>query len=203
MSMAIKYAMKKRMAKGGKVESDMSGGQKRGPEGYPKYQEQAQNEKGIHTPRSGITQFPHGKGRSEAGDFSSATYDGKPHEDLREHGKELHRKKLAEMRSMKKPNLMAEGGEMHGDMVDRIMQRRCYSKGGMVANGGDADLDEMADGRDNNFDDLALRDDLEFAYTGANSGDELGNEQEDQDRHDIVARIMRSRAKKDRNPRPA
>ena len=40
-------------------------------------------------------------------------------------------------------------------------------------------------------------------YTGANSGDEIGNEQEDEDRRDIVSRIMKSRRLMDRNPRPA
>src|SRR3954471_973671 len=87
-----------------------------------------------------------------------------------------------------------------GSMVDRIMtKRKKYSEGGMVANGGEDDLDKMADGRPNEFDDLALRDDLEFSYTGANSGDELGNDSQDADREkdlDMVARIMRSRARR-------
>lgn len=84
------------------------------------------------------------------------------------------------------------------DMVSRIMRQK-YSKGGMVAN-----EDKITAGFEpNEFDDLALRDDLESSYTGANSGDELGNDQEDEDRRDIVSRIMRSRAKRDRLPRPA
>lgn len=92
-----------------------------------------------------------------------------------------------------------------GGMVDRIMKKRegMYSQGGMVANGGMDELDDLADGRANEFDDLSLRDDLESGYDGANSGDELGDAQEDHDREDIVSRIMRSRAKKDRMPRPA
>jgi hypothetical protein len=106
----------------------------------------------------------------------------------------------------------ADGGEvksaMHGeqpgdgelDMVGRIMKHRehMYSKGGEVAN----DTPPEADFESNDFDDLALRDGLEEHYTGANSGDELGDEQEDHDREDIVARVMRSRAKKDRLPNP-
>lgn len=119
----------------------------------------------------------------------------------------------------KRGEKMAEGGmiecdekasgydhpEAEGDMVARIMKKRegMYSEGGMIANGGQDDLDNMADGRANEFDDLALRDDLEFGYNGKNSGDERGDEQEDHDREDIVARIMRSRAKGDRMPRPA
>jgi hypothetical protein len=108
----------------------------------------------------------------------------------------------------------AEGGDaMRGeqsddhemDMVERIMRRRAkmMSEGGVVANEGEDELSHMADGKPNEFDDMALDDHLEFHDTGANSGDELGNEQLDHDEGDIVSRIMRSRAKKDRNPRPA
>ncbi len=86
------------------------------------------------------------------------------------------------------------------DLVMRIMRKR-YSKGGQVANEGE-DRD-LVDFDPNEFDDLALNDDLEFHDTGANSGDELGNEQEDEDRKDIVSRIMASRKKKDRLPSPA
>ena len=82
-------------------------------------------------------------------------------------------------------------------IVDRIMKR--FSKGGQVAN----ETEPMADSMPNEFDDLVLDDDLEFHDTGANSGDELGDAQEDEDRKDIVSRIMASRKKKDRNPRPA
>jgi hypothetical protein len=91
------------------------------------------------------------------------------------------------------------------DMVGRIMKQRQmhYSEGGKVANSGEGKLDEMADGKPNNFDDLSMRDDLEFSYTGANSGDEDGNEGEDARRADIISRIMASRRKKDRMPNPA
>ena len=104
----------------------------------------------------------------------------------------------------------AEGGQitdneqdaMHEmDMIGRIMKQRqkCFSEGGRVAN-----TDRITAGfKPANYDDLSLRDDLEGSYTGENSGDELGNAQEDADRKDIVARILRSRAKKDRMPRPA
>jgi hypothetical protein len=75
-----------------------------------------------------------------------------------------------------------------------------FSEGGQVAN----DTEELADSRPNEFDDLVLRDGLSSDFgDDDNSGDELGNEQEEKDRHDIVARVMRSRAKKDRMPRPA
>ena len=99
----------------------------------------------------------------------------------------------------------AEGGEMDSPTIMRIMaKRKKMSEGGMVANGGDADLDMLADGDSANFDDLSLRDDLESSYTGANSGDEIGNTREEMDRKDSIARIMRQRAmRKNTNPKPA
>jgi len=89
-------------------------------------------------------------------------------------------------------------------MIQRIMMGRAkgYSEGGQVANedqGESASVPhDMAKWKDNEFDDLALRNDLEFKSTGANSGDSDGDAQEDHDRDDIVSRIMRSRSKKDR-----
>lgn len=88
------------------------------------------------------------------------------------------------------------------DMVGRIIaqRQRMFSEGGKVSN-----EDELeADFSPNEFDDLHLRDGLEQHDTGANSGDELGDAQEDDDRDDIVSRIMRSRRKgPGHNPRPA
>ncbi len=112
-------------------------------------------------------------------------------------------------------NQMGDEDEGAGDMdmihpmVRRIMMGRMqgYSKGGMVANEDQGESasspDEMAKDKENEFDDLALRDGLEFNSTGANAGDSLDDEREDGDRADIISRIMRSRAKKDRMPRPA
>lgn len=93
-------------------------------------------------------------------------------------------------------------------MVRKIMMGRMkgYSEGGKVANeesGESTDEPTMAKASGNEFDDLALRDDLEFDSTGANEGDELDDAQENKDRSDIIARILKSRAKKDRMPRPA
>ncbi len=108
-------------------------------------------------------------------------------------GGHAHRMKMAKMEGY------AEGGEVEdGDMIDRIM-RKHFSKGGMVAN----DDEPIADGEPAQYDELAKDDHLEFHDTGANSGDEIGDAQEDDDRKDIVSRIMRSRSKKDRMPRPA
>jgi hypothetical protein len=77
--------------------------------------------------------------------------------------------------------------------------REHFAKGGQVAN--DTSVDPSSS--PNEFDDLVLRDDLEHSYTGANSGDEIGNKQEDADRRDIISAIMRSRRKKDKMPHPA
>ncbi len=107
---------------------------------------------------------------------------------------------------------MAEGGQITDnysdtedsdgqDMVGRIMKQRqqAFSKGGRVAN-----QDSIEAGfAPNEFDDLHLRDDLKSTYgDDDNSGDSLGNAREDADRKDTVARIMKSRAKKDRLPNP-
>lgn len=80
-------------------------GQKRGPEGYGVYQEQAQNQVGVHTPVSGATHFPDGQSQSEAGDLCTETWNGEPFAELREDGRILHELKLLEMYCMPKPNL--------------------------------------------------------------------------------------------------
>lgn len=86
-------------------------------------------------------------------------------------------------------------------LIMKIMMGRPqgFSEGGKVANSDEAE----ADFSPNEFDDLHLRDDLEEHETGANSGDEISDEQEDHDRKDIIKKVMKSRAKKDRNPSPA
>lgn len=109
------------------------------------------------------------------------------------------RKKTGEMSDMEsgpKPSMPGE------DVVDKVMRKK-YSEGGKVANDGDETTSDLADSDSANFDDLALRDDLEGTNSGASDGDSLGNAQEDEDRHDIVSRIMKQRSMKQRNPRPA
>ncbi len=74
-----------------------------------------------------------------------------------------------------------------GGVVDRIMKAR---KG------------ESADEHPNDFENpIDVPDDAD--YTAENSGDNLGNEALDENDADLIRRIMRSRAKKDSNPRPA
>jgi len=76
-----------------------------GPEGYPVYQEQAQNQRGINTPISGLTTFPEGCETSEAGVLCRELWNGKPNRDLRNYGKEKHRQMLKEIKAFPKPNL--------------------------------------------------------------------------------------------------
>lgn len=80
----------------------------------------------------------------------------------------------------------AEGGMADDDgCVDRIMASR-YSRGGMAANDETLSADELP----NEFDDLALNDDLESTYTAENSGD-LDGGLPDED--DDIARMLRNR----------
>ena len=99
---------------------------------------------------------------------------------------------------------MAHGGESHHDhedVVGHILKKLPhYSKGGRIAN----DDHHLAGLQPNEFDDLALRDDLEDTHnTNKDDGDFLGNAREDHDRHDVVAHILKSLKKKDRMPHPA
>lgn len=84
------------------------------------------------------------------------------------------------------------------DMIDRVMRKK-MSKGGMVANqdSGESasDPNEMAKAKPNEFDDLALDDDLEFNYTGENSGDEDGSKLNQDDHEAMIDRVMRRKKK--------
>jgi hypothetical protein len=123
-------------------------------------------------------------------------------------------------------DMMAEGGEVNekaeydpkedpmpkdneaanmedADMIARIMhKRKMYSEGGQVAN--DVGIAE-ADKEPAEYDDLVLRDDdMEDAdYDGENSGDMKGDADQDARDADTIAKVMSSRKKKDRMPRPA
>lgn len=178
-----KYAMKKRMAKGGSVGS---------------LAKTTGKEKGVHKAPSWLARGE--KGKSYAGTAVRASNSARSDSEKKfqkEEALEEHREVLKDMRSMKKPRLpMAEGGSAHScpeDMVGRIM----------CARGGHVSKDDLAGFAPNEFDVLELEPAEEFSYTGANSGDEEGDAGEDERRKDIVSRIMKSRAKKDRNPNPA
>lgn len=91
-------------------------------------------------------------------------------------------------------------------VVSRIMRSRAsgidqsYAEGGRVLPDDDSDLAELADGQDNDFDYMHNRELESFSDTGANSGDELGNAKQMEDR-DIVKRLMNRRSKS-RMPSP-
>lgn len=188
MSFATAYATKKRnakcMAKGGEVKD---------------------HAKGVH--KQSI--FSENPGVSSAGKMVRNSKD----KDIDKHSRGMsglaakfkHQDVMEEQKSMPKPKLpMAEGGmvdeEDHDDMdmVGRIMQR--YSRGGQVANDvGVSEADELPA----EYDDLVLRDDLESHYDAEDSGDMDGDAAQDARDADVVARVLASRRKKDRMPRPA
>ncbi len=112
---------------------------------------------------------------------------------------------------------MAEGGEVgemdapdeepkeneSADMEDEDMIGRIMKKRKMMAHGGKVEEPE-ADFDSTDFDELDKEPAPHDAdYTGANSGDEIGDAEIDENDHDLISRIMRSRAKRDRMPRPA
>lgn len=120
-------------------------------------------------------------------------------------GGEIEKEEMGEYDPMEEPMPKEnEAANMEdADMIARIMhKRKMYSNGGQVSN--DVGVDE-ADKLPAEYDDLVLRDDdMEDAdYTGANSGDEKGNAAMDERDGDLISKIMRSRKKKDRMPRPA
>ncbi len=75
-------------------------------------------------------------------------------------------------------------------MMDRA---EGYSEGGQIAN----DTSKVdPDSEHAQYDDLVLRDDLEFSYTGNNSGDKLGDESLDDEEQDMIDEIMKERKKR-------
>ena len=94
----------------------------------------------------------------------------------------------------------AEGGDVDDDMIHAIMKKRGNTDGAMANEDG-----PIADSEEAEYDDMVLDDNMghKADYTGENSGDYDGDMQEDEDRHDIVKSIMKSRRLKDKMPRPA
>jgi hypothetical protein len=76
--------------------------------------------------------------------------------------------------------VMPDGEPKDSDMVGRVMKRR-MSEGGVIAN----DTPPVADGESADYDVMDTDDDLSMTETGANSGDELGD--------DRVSRAMKRR----------
>lgn len=164
----------------------------------------------------GVHKSTHNKGHSGQSMAGYATREVKKGADVdkdsfKEYARGEHKRVLSEMKGMrgKDRKNLAEGGfvedeEMSGypdmpsdehlddysypeDIVGEIMMDRAegYSEGGKVAN----DTETVnPDSEPSQYDDLVLRDDLEFSYTGENSGDELGE--------DMVDEIMKARKKR-------
>ncbi len=145
----MKYAMKKRMAKGGEM---------------------------------GAKCYAHGTMDCPVCKADGGEVDGYDEPD---YGVDKDKAKKA-AGSMREAFGFAEGG----DVVDRIMKKRSH--------------EPIVDFEDNDFDasdEEKVPDDAD--YTAENSGDELGNKELDENDADLIRRIMKSRAKKDKMPRPA
>ncbi len=215
----MKYAMQKRAKKAcecGGAGCEMCGMAKGGEVKAKKEPES------VGKTRSGKDIYPHHKDPRHKG------YTREDHEDAMEHHKnaqgplnhDLHQlgrkhptsesgfgtpmKTLASKRdyhakmaqhhsdSMDEPENMAEGGMVgdDDDLVGRIMSKR---KG-----------EPMADFESNDFDYMDQIPPIDEAdYTGKNSGDEKGDKEVDDEEKDVVSRVMKSRKKGDRMPRPA
>ena len=168
--MAMKYAMKKRMAKGGKVPTI---------EIKPHPPEIAElSKEQVDDARKRFAEKPSGK-PAEHDPFADYGHGYVP------------KKKMAE------GGLVDDEHEQDADMIARIMhKRKMYSEGGKVANDvGVAEADKMPA----EYDDLVLRDDLESSYDGENSGDMDGSKL-NQDEGDMISRIMKKRKQTNPRP---
>lgn len=192
------------MAEGGETEEmhhSPYGGSANMSKGASRFRNEGKQE-GINRSRSVYTPGESGMGysvrASKYGGVSSRT--GEDRTGDYTEAKKMAYQTLKEQRNVAHRNdreYLAEGGEID-PIIHKIMMGRAkgYSEGGQVANETPPD----AEFEPNEFDDLVLRDDTEPHY---DLEDGPGDSQEDEDRHDIVRRIMKSRAKKDRMPSPA
>lgn len=212
-SLAIAYSMKKKakkMAMGGEMKSgyqEHEGNTQRPDEAAIMEAAKLLNQHMVHAEDSGLNSEVDKEMEEDSKDFSQLDRyaDGGEVTDERAAAAKRMREAFASTSGSPAPTpspaAPIASGYADGGLVDKIMaKRKMMSQGGKVANDGSEDL---ADFSPNNFDDLVLRDDLESSYTGANSGDSLGDAQEDKDRADIVARILKQRSMKQHNPRPA
>lgn len=194
-SLAIAYQMKKKAKK-------MAMG------GDASHQSEAHDEEMLHQPEDSLpADYTESMGKKERAmrAFAGGGFIGSHQPEGKGHTIHIQVNPQAEADTgAMHPQKMAEGGMAHQDdshemdMVDRVMKKRgqCYSEGGKVANmdSGEStdDPESFAKSDPNEFDDLAMRDDLESDYTGENSGDEDGSELN----QDFVGKIMRKRSKK-------
>lgn len=204
-SLAIAYSMAKRSGKKKMAEGGLMDALVKGLTPGDSFSKVKKAEGGmIHAKDSGFVDHEGNEikhnGPSISEDDRSLNQHGELEEGPQGGGEGFHDESYMGHKNDPHDNYQSEDHEL--DMLTRIMNKeKMYSQGGKVANGGDDDLDMMADGKPNNFDDLALRDDLESSYDGSNAGDHLGNDQEDSDRKDMVSRIMASERKKDKLPK--
>ncbi len=204
-SLAIAYAMKRRarkhMAEGGmaKFHDEEDSGE------YANRQTESpkMNTRAMTEDDRSLNQH----GSREVGD-TGADWESTPHDDSMgathvnpdQYESDAHSMDMVGRIMAARQNHYAQGGEVEEDAPPAYEQDQYYSEGGKVAN----KSTPSAEFEPNQFDDLVKDDDLEFHDTGANSGDECGDETEDEDRHDVVSRVMKSRRKKPgHNPNPA
>lgn len=193
--------------------SDMDHGQRKGPEGYGKYQEQAQNQKGIHTPVSGVTDFPGGKSTSKAGDYTKNRYDGKPTYSGKDHPAiKEHKKVLAEMKSQPKPKLkgLAEGGIIKPEHVpftvksrqqlDMEERQRAHEHHDDINNlvpmkEAQEDYDQMPDEDPESIEMLSHGGDVESEESMEHEMAETPEQEAEEERHDSIAAAIMARKK--------
>lgn len=195
MSFSTRYAMKKRMARGGEVNEKAEYDPKEIP--MAKHDAMAMKEDDHMLNQHGeIEEGPQGGMYAEGGQIVDNKQSDSHMLDMVGRIIALHQK------------MFADGGSVDDKDDESLMQKESdkiqgnYAHGGQVANDvGVAEADKLPA----EYDDLVLRDDdMEDAdYSGSNSGDELGNSGENERRSDVVSKIMKSRAKRDRMPRPA
>lgn len=176
MSIAMAHGMRKRMAAGGFVSDEKKSG----------YQSMPCEEHGESE-----CEMCHGGKMAEGGFVEDEKESG-----YREMPKSDDRRDMGAEEETEKGQRGIDSGDL--DLVGRIMTRM-FSKGGEVAD----DTPPLVDSEPADYDVLADEDGLAFHDTEANSGDEIGDEQEDEDRDDVASRAYRSWKKKDRNPSPA
>lgn len=203
-SIAVAYSMKKKAKKasGGMVSSGdptmnySKGGSVEHKERRGYGGDREAGAKGVH--RSSHSSGKD-RGRSEVGDVVNSP---RAYAISGITAKEEHGRVLGDLKSMKGPHgNYADGGEV----VEQTPKSAgsappctncghvAMSEGGEVAN--DTGEGQGADKSPNQFDDLVLRDGLEFSETGENSGDKKGDKRSHKE-DDLVAKAMLKRKSK-------
>ena len=179
-SLAIAYALKrkaKKMADGGQVEHEAA---------ESDAVERQEHQEPQHDLVDRQEQSKPLKQLAEGGDIEEDSVDRQEHK--------APQKDLVDHSDPSKPIIMQKLAK--GGVVDRIMAKR---KGPLAeAMEGEAEEDHLADSEENEFDDVVKEDSAESHIP---SDEEHSDEQEDEDRKDIVSKIMASRRLKDKMPK--